>query len=265
MISNDTSTFLRAFPKRRAWYETFQHNFKGNRLTPFGTKGVVITLWNLTKKYETALNKKDVVPIKEAEVDREEIAEAYRVLETPWERNLDGRFYFTLATMQHYRDSQIAAPELAPEEWISHFATEVKQRATPLLFLISPEHSIPLFNLPQPDVPVARDQAPTREAQQAMKRLQVRYEELPFALLDARRKELVKRLDGKRFKYSELSDRLTNWELDLLSQMIRDSTLPATFDKTTVTFRAPNKSRHSKPTFSAIAIAVKNYEEVHRR
>lgn len=265
MLSNDTSTLLRAFPRRRAWFETFQYNFKGNRLTPYGTKSVIITLWNLTKKYEVALKHKDVVPVKEAEIDREEVADVYRVLETPWERTLDGRFYYTLATMQHHRDLQLAAPELAPGEWISHFAYEVKRRATPLLFVVSPERSIPLLDLPQADVPVAMDEAPTREDQQAMKRLQVSFKEVSIEALDARRKGLVKRLQGQRFKYSVLSEELTNWELDLLSQMIRDNDLPATFDKTTVTFRAPSQSRHSGPVFTAVAIPVKKYEEVPRR
>ena len=68
MLSNETSTYLRAFPRRKAWYETFQHNYKRNRLTSFGTKRITITLWNLTKKYEGALKQKDIIPVKEAEI-----------------------------------------------------------------------------------------------------------------------------------------------------------------------------------------------------
>lgn len=265
MLSNETSTYLRAFPRRKAWYETFQHNYKRNRLTAFGMKRITITLWNLTKKYEGALKQKDIIPVKEAEIDREEVADAYRVLETPWERNLDGRFYHTLATMQHHRDSHLAAPELAPEEWVLHFAEEVKQRATPLMFLVNRERSIPPFSLPDKDDPVTMSEAPTRDDQQAMKQYQVPFSEVSFESLDTLRNTLHKRLQGKRFRYTELSDHLTNWELDLLSQMVRDNSIPALFDKTSVKFLSKHREPSANATFAAVAIEAKKYAEVHRR
>jgi hypothetical protein len=265
VIANDTSAFLRAFPRRKAWYDTFQHNYKRNRLTSYGTKSVVITLWNLTKKYEVALKHHDVVPVKEAEIDREEVAEAFRVLETPWERNLDGRFYYTLAAMQHQRDSQLAAPEITPEEWISQFADEVKRRATPLLFLINQERSIPPFELPPADLPVAMDEAPSQEDQKAMRKHRILFHELSIDALNTRRLTIQKRLNGKRYTFAALSELLTNWELDLLSQMIRDNLLPATFEKTAIRFRASTPSRKSEPQFVAVAIAAENHEEVPRQ
>jgi hypothetical protein len=265
MISNDTSTFLRAFPRRKAWYDTFQHNYKRNRLTKHGTKTVVITLWNLTRKYEVALKQHEVVPVKEAEIDREEVTDAYRVLETPWERNLDGRFYHTLASMQHHRDSQLAAPEIAPEEWISQFANEVKRRATPLLFLINPDPTIPPLDLPPTDSPVTMAEPPSQDDQQAMRRHRIPFKEISIDVLDARRASIVKRLQGKRYNYTALSELLTNWELDLLSQLIRDNILPATFEKTALHFRKPSPSRRADSTFAAVAIAAKNHEEVTRR
>jgi hypothetical protein len=251
MMANDTSAFLRAFPRRKAWYDTFQP--------------VVITLWNLTKKYEVALKQHDVVPVKEAEVDREEVADAFRVLETPWERNLDGRFYHTLASMQHHRDSQLAAPEIAPEEWISQFAKEVKRRATPLLFLINQDRTIPPFDLPPVDTPVTMDAAPSREDQQAMRHHRIHYDELSIDALDSRRAAIVKRLQGKRYSYTALGEILTNWELDLLSQLIRDNILPATFERTAIIFRALSSDRKVKSALTAVAIAAKNHEEVPRR
>jgi hypothetical protein len=260
MITNDTSAFLRAFPRRKAWYDTFQYNYKRTRLTSFGTKGVVITLWNLTKKYEVALKQQEIFPIKEAEVDREEVEDAYRLLETPWERNLDGRFYFTLASMQHQRDSQLAAPEIAPEEWISQFASEVKRRATPVLFLINQERTIPPFELPPADSPVAIDDAPTQDDKEAMHKHRISYEEISIDTLDTRRAAILKRLQGKRYSYSALSEILTNWELDLLSQMIRDNICPATFEKTGIIFRNPPPK--SNPIFSAVALTAQNHEEV---
>ncbi len=263
MIANDTSAFLRAFPRRKAWYDSFQNNYKRNRLTRFGTKSVIITLWNLTKKYEVALKHHDVVPVKEAELDREEVTDAFRVLDTPWERNLDGRFYYTLASMQHRRDAQFAAPEIAPEEWISQFANEVKRRATPILFLINQERTIPPFDLPPADMPMAMDVAPSRDDQQAIRRHRVRFEEISIARLDARRTSILERLRGKRYSFTALSNLLTNWELDLLSQMIRDDLLPATFEKTAIVFQKPSQSQKAGIRFSAVAIPAKNHEEIH--
>ncbi len=263
MITNDTSTFLRAFPRRKAWYDTFQYNYKRTRLSSFGTKGIVITLWNLTKKYEVALKQHDTFPIKEAEIDREEVADAYRVLDTPWERTLDGRFYYTLASMQHHRDSQLAAPEIAPEEWISQFANEVKRRATPVLFLINQERTIPPFQLPPADSPVAMDDAPTQDDKQAMRKHRISYKEISIDALGARRADILKRLQGKRYNYAALSEILTNWELDLLSQMIRDNICPATFEKTAIIFRHPPPK--TNPAFTAVAITAQNHEEVPRK
>lgn len=262
MFSNDTSTFLRAFPHRKAWRETYRYNFKGNRLTSYGTKGVVITLWNLTKKYEVALKTKDIIPIKEAEIDREEVTDAYRILETPWERTLDGRFYLNIATMQHHRDSQLAAPEIAPEEWIEYFANEVKRRSTPLLFLISPEQSIPPFNLPQADEPVTMAEAPTKDDRLAIGKHEVSFIELSIEALNDRRNAIRKKLQGKRIRYSELPELLTNWELDLLSQMIRDYEIPAAFNKTWIHFYPRSSLKKSSSDFSAVAIAARKYEEV---
>ena len=265
MITNDTSTFLRAFPRRKAWYDTFQHNYKRNRLTPYGTKTVVITLWNLTKKYEVALKQHDVFPVKEAEIDREEVADAFRILETPWERNLDGRFYHTLASMQHHRDLQLTVPEIAPEEWISQFADEVKRRGTPLLFLLNQERAIPPFDLPPIDTPVTLEEAPSKEDKQAMRKHRILFNEISMDALDAFRAAIVKRLLGKRYSFTALSELLTNWELDLLSQMIRDNILPATFEKSGIIFRDPSPSRKSRPYYTAVAIAAKNHAEVSRQ
>ena len=261
MDTNDTSVHLRVFPDRNIWRETSRRNYKKNRLQSYGSKNLIITLWDLTKKYEIALKHKEVFPIKESEIDREEVTDAFRLLETPWERNLDGRFYYTLSTMVHRRDSQLATPEITSEEWIHHFANEVKRRATPLLFLISPERSIPPFNLPPADTPVTLAEPPSRDDHLAMQKHRVPFKEVSFTSLDTRRNSLVKRLQGKRFKYSELADHLSNWELDLLSQMIRDNSLPAIFDKTSVTFREVSLSK-SNSAFSAVAIAAKKYEEV---
>ncbi len=265
MITNDTSASLRAFPRRKAWYDTFQLNYKRNRLTPFGTKGVVITLWNLTKKYEVALKHHNAIPVKEAEIDREAVADVYRVLETPWERNLDGRFYYTLASMQHHRDSQLATPEIAPSEWISQFAKEVKRRATPILFIVNRERTIPPFNLPQTDSPIALDRAPSDEDKQGMYKHHVPFCELSIEVIETRRDGLLKRLKGKRYSYSALSEHLTNWELDLLSQMIRDKVLPATFENTAIIFREPHIAHQSQITYAAVPITAKKHEEVQNR
>ncbi len=261
MDTNDTSVHRRVFSDRKIWRKTSKRNYKKYRVPSYGTKSVIITLWDLTKKYEIALKHKEVFPIKESEIDREEVTDAFHLLETPWERNLDGRFYHTLSTMVHRRDSQLATPEITSEQWIHQFANVVKRRATPLLFLISPERSVPPFDLPPVDSPVTLAEPPSRDDRIALQKHKVPFEEVSFTSLETRRSRLVKRLQGKRFKYSELADHLSNWELDLLSQMIRDNSLPAIFDKTSVTFREVAFSK-SNSAFSAVAIAAKKYEEV---
>lgn len=265
MNINDTSTHLRKYRRGRAWRATYHRNDKRYRLTFFSTKDLIVTLWNLTKKYEGAIKHHEVVPIKEAEIDREEVADSYQIVETPWERGLDGRFYHTLATMQHQRDSQLATPDISPQEWIHYFATEVKRRATPLLFLVRPEQSVPPFGLPPEDNPVAQADPPTPDDRQAMQKLRIPYEAVSYESLEDYRHALIQRLQGKRIKYCDLPEQLTNWELDLLSQMIRDNALSATFEKTTIKFHDAPRRQLLDSDYVAVAIAAKNYEEVARR
>ena len=265
MNMNDTSTHLRTYRRGKAWRATFHRNYKHYRLTYFSTKDLIITLWNLTKKYEGALKHREIVPIKEAEIDREEVADSYRLVETPWERGLDGRFYHTLATMQHRRDSQLATPDISPQEWIRYFATEVKRRAMPLLFIVSPEQSVPPFGLPPEDNPVAQADPPTHDDRQAMQRLRIPFEAISYESLEDYRTALMHRLQGKRIRYNDLAEQLSNWELDLLSQMVRDNTLSATFEKTTIRFHDAPRPTPLDSEYVAVAIAAKNYEEVAKR
>jgi hypothetical protein len=229
------------------------------------TKGVVITLWNLTKKYEVALKEREVFAVKESEIDREEVADAYNFLETPWERVLDGRLYKTLAMMQHRRDAVTVTPETTPEEWIVLFAAEVKRRATPLVFLASPEATVPPLALPKEETPIASSAPPTADDRAALARYQVAYEQVPIAKLDDLRARLVARLGGKQMNLAELSESLTNWELDLLSQLIRDGDLPAVFvDRTTLAFRPSKRASPEDVAFAAAAVEVRNREKVQK-
>jgi hypothetical protein len=229
------------------------------------TKGVVVTLWNLTKKYEVALKEREVFAIKESEVDREEVADAYHFLETPWERVLDGRFYKALAMMQHRRDAVTVTPDTTPEEWIALFAAEVKRRATPLVFLTSPEATISTLALPQEETPIASSAPPTADDRAAIARYQVAFEQVSIGKLDDLRSRLIARLRGKQLSLGELSASLTNWELDLLSQLIRDGDLPAVFvDRTTIAFRPSKRASQEDIPFAAAAVEVRNREKVQK-
>jgi hypothetical protein len=241
-------------------------NQPGQRQAPAVlTKGVVVTLWNLTKKYEVALKQREVFAVKESEIDREEVADAYNFLETPWERVLDGRFYKTLAMMQHRRDAVTVTPETTPEEWIAGFAGEVKRRATPLVFLTSPEATLPTLALPQEETPIASSAPPTANDRAALARYQVAFEQVPIGKLDDLRTRLITRLRGKQLTLAELSASLTNWELDLLSQLIRDGDLPAVFvDRATLAFRRPKPQSPEDVAFAAAAVEVRNREKVQK-
>jgi hypothetical protein len=231
--------------------------------TPPMTKGEVITLWTLTKKYDVALKEHEVVGIKESEVDREEVADVYRFLETPWERVLDGRFYLNLAQMQHRRDAHFATSSITPEEWIYQFALEVKRRASPLVFLVSKEATTPHLDLPKEDTPLKSDDAPTQDDRTALSKHKVEFKQLAIDKLETRRSQLVSRLQGKRFTLQELSAQLTNWELDLLSQMIRDESIPAAFvGKNTIIFRPAKIKEKEDVLYAAAAIEVEKHEGV---
>lgn len=225
-------------------------------------KGIVMTLWNLSKKYEKALKDQEVFEIRESESDREGVAEAYRFVETPWEHVLDGRCYLNMAKMQLTRDAVLAAIDVTPEVWISRFATEVKRRATPLVFLASREIIAPEFTLPDGDNPIASSVASTPEDRAGLARHKVAYDQLLQEELKGLRAQLAARLEGKRYSIDELAELLTNWELDILSQMIRDGGISASFlGKSTIVFR-PSKRKTDEVSFAAVAVISKRRQEV---
>jgi len=231
---------------------------------PDWTRGVILTLWTLNKKYEAALKQHQVFPVKESEVDREEVSDAYRFLSTPWERLLDGRIYHNLALMQNRRDAEMASPEAPPKGWIGQLAFEVKRRATPILFLSGREAGTPPLSLPDPATQLDMTASQSREDRRAMTRHRVSFRALPTRELEARREELISKLAGHRFSLQQLSKQLTNWELDLLSQMIRDGVISAVFTgPSTLAFREP-RGRAELP-FAAAAIETRKREKVERK
>jgi hypothetical protein len=225
-------------------------------------KGIVMALWNLTKKYENALKDQEVFEIRESENDREEVSEAYQFVETPWEHELDGRCYLNMAKMQLQRDAVLAAIDVTPEVWISRFATEVKRRATPLVFLVSRESIAPEFTLPDGDNPLASGVSPTPDDRAGLARHKVAYDQLLQEELKDLCAQLAARLEGKQYSLDELAEILTNWELDLLSQMIRDGGISASFlGMSTIAFR-PSKRKGDKVSFAAVAVQSRRRQEV---
>jgi len=227
------------------------------------TRGVVLTLWTLNKKYEAALKQHQVIPLKESEVDREEVADAYQFLSTPWERLLDGRLYHNLAVMQTRRDAEMAAPDAPPQGWIDQLASEVKRRATPILFLSSREASTLSLSLPDPAAQLDMTTPPSREDQRAMTKHRVAFRALATEELDERCERLISKLAGRRFSLQQLASQLTNWELDLLSQMIRDGRIDAVFiGISTLAFRKPRGG--AELPFAAAAVEAQKREKVPR-
>ena len=123
---------------------------------------------------------------------------------------------------------------------------------------------MPPLALPHADSPVALAEAPTQDDRLAIRKYQVPFIELPTGSVETREKELLARLHGKRFTFMELSHHLTNWELDLLSQMIRDNIIPAVFDKTSIHFRHPKRKKSTEMPLAATAFMVTKHEEVER-
>jgi hypothetical protein len=91
----------------------------------------------------------------------------------------------------------------------------------------------------------------------------VAFEKVSIDRLDDLRARLIARLRGKQQSLAELSASLTNWELDLLSQLIRDGDLPAVFvDRATIAFRPSKRARKEDIAFAAAALEVRNREKV---
>ncbi len=188
-------------------------------------------LWNVAKKYKTLLDKGIVPQISESEEDRIEVSDAYQEIENKRHRQLDARVYQSLTKMQKTRDSKIALEGTTERDRLRMIAWEVKIRTQAIVFFPGDSTlDMNMFN--------AYDHTGIQIIEGDEKEILIEddiienkgiaiLESLPLRKLTKEQKgklkqEFLKKFRGKRFKITELENKIDSISADLISLLVRE-------------------------------------------
>ena len=221
-------------------------------------------LWDIAKKYEIALKRKKSIPISESEEDRKKVNELSRKLININEKVIDARALYDLVKMQRFRDKTIILEFMTHKDLIRKIANIVKRRGTPIVSV--PGYTIKgTINLiKSPTVSIEENKRETQgfkdEDLQNIKRLIkevkiIELEDVTTKDLDRIKKQIRQKVDGQCIKIKDLNTLFSPTELGLLSQMIRDETIPSfLLDDNTICFKSTENSGYKDMNFVTVAL-----------
>lgn len=186
--------------------------------------------------YKTKLDAVPVqlIPIVESEQDRKVVNDLYNQIETPATQILDSKFYSQILKMNRERDKNFLKEGTTRKERIAILAQLITRVTTPILFL-NHKRNIHLSNF----VVLGKDKQIQKKNEQEKV-----YDEpiLNFTLPDELtpnqitdlRKSVLKKTENISWNYNEKPNiHLTDWEADILSQLIRDDEIRILVDSNT--------------------------------
>lgn len=176
----------------------------------------------------------EIIPVNQAEQDRQEVNDLYNTIESPSTQLLDSKFYTQVIKMNRERDKNYLKEGTTRKERIAILAQMITRVTTPIIFL-NHKRNIQLSKLF-----ILNDDK--KEKKQDKDDIiytdPVNNIHLPEALSQADINELknvvIQKTAGKDWSHQSPSDlNLTDWEADILSQLIRDEELSIQVSKKT--------------------------------
>ena len=193
----------------------------------------------------------ELVPVDESEKDRQEVNDLYKEIELPSTQLLDSKFYTQILKMNRERDKSFLKEGTTRKERIVILAQFINRVTTPILYL-NQKRNIHLSNFfildnkeknehkQQKEETVYND--PTNTIQTPKELTQLEITNL--------KNSVIKKVENKTWTYNQKpSLDLTDWEADILSQLIRDEELQIFVDKnnrTTKIVRGKNKRKDTR-------------------
>ena len=221
-------------------------------------------LWDIAKRYEIALKHKKVIPIEVSERDRKQINELAKKLIEINEKVIDARVLHDLVKMQRFRDKTIILEFMTHKDVLKKIANIVKRRGTPIISLAgyAVRGASWLNQASVLDVTEKKDdkQGFEDEELQNIKDLIksvkiIETEEITTKDLDRIKRNINTRVFGKCFKIKDLATLFSPTELSLLSQMIRDETIPSFLrDDNTICFKQLEAPTNKNLNFVTVAL-----------
>ena len=175
-----------------------------------------------------------IIPIEQSEIDRQEVNNLYQNIEQPSTQILDSKFYTQVLKMNRERDKSFLKEGTTRKERIAILAQLVTRVTTPILFL-NHHRNIQLSNFFLLD-------SNNLERKKKSERDEKVYDEpvnnikIPDELsqedIITLRKKVIEKMVNTSWDLKNGSEvQLSDWEADILSQLIRDEELSLIIDK----------------------------------
>ena len=190
-----------------------------------------------------------LIPVEQSETDRKEVNELYSKIEHPSTQILDSKFYTQVLKMNRERDKSFLKEGTTRKERITILSQLITRVTTPILFL-NHQRNIQLSNFFILD---SNDNIRKKKTEKE----DIIYDDpinnivMPDQLTQedilTLRKKVLEKTVNKSWNYINASKmNLSDWEADILSQLIRDEELRIIIDKKSGTTKIVKNDKETK-------------------
>jgi len=223
---------------------------------------LLLTLFEIEKKYKKLLKKKISLSVEESEKDREQTSDIYQYLMQNREKILDAEVYEDYILMHELREELNLENILKSRSRINSFSNFVRKKATPLASVIG-KKTFPysIFQLEKPEELTIKPKIDEKYGFWDIRRDQkLESEILTYGDLMSLEKQVEEKLLNKEMRKSELEKLLSSIELEVLSKMTSEKKLIAVSDGDKIRFCKPS-SEESAVMSSSLLLSSKKEED----
>lgn len=176
----------------------------------------------------------EIMPVTQSEQDRQEVNNLYDSIELPSTQLLDSKFYTQVIKMNRERDKNYLKEGTTRKERIAILAQMITRVTTPIIFL-NHKRNIQLSKLfiLNDDKEEKKQEKEFLTYEDPVNNIQLP-EQLSQADINELKNDVIQKTVGKTWSRQSPSDlNLSDWEADILSQLIRDEELSIQVNKKT--------------------------------
>ncbi|UJG44773.1 MAG: hypothetical protein K9W46_06215 [Candidatus Heimdallarchaeum endolithica] len=224
---------------------------------------LLLTLFEIEKKYKKLLRKKIPLLIDESEKDREQTSDIYQYLLQNKEKLLDAEVYEDYILMYKLREELNLENILKNKSRINSFSNFVRKKSTPLVSVVGKKtfpSSLLHFEKSEDSIinPQINDEYGFWDIRGQQK---LESEILTFGDFMSLERKLEEKLLNKELKKSELEKLLSSIELEVLSKMTSEKTLIAVSDGDKIRFCRPSSEEDAELSSSLLLTSKKKEDE----
>ncbi|UJG41951.1 MAG: hypothetical protein K9W45_05665 [Candidatus Heimdallarchaeum aukensis] len=224
---------------------------------------LLLTLFEIEKKYKKLLKKKISLSVEESEKDREQTSDIYQYLMQNREKILDAEVYEDYILMHELREELNLENILKSKSRIKSFSNFVRKNATPLISVIGKKTSpYSIFQLEKPEKLTIKPKIDEKYDFWDIRRdKKLESEILTYGDLMSLEKQVEEKLLNKEMRKSELEKLLSSIELEVLSKMTSEKKLIAVSDGDKICFCKPSSEEGAVMSSSLLLSSKKEEDE----